>query len=151
MSDKLKSLQVKRTHADAITPFRASDFAAGYDISSCENASVPARGQAIIDTGFIFVIPKGHYGRLAPRSGLASRYSIDVGAGVIDADYRGTVKVLLFNHSDNVFNINKGDRIAQLILERISLPEVFEVDEIDDTVRGENGFGSTGIRKIKKK
>jgi deoxyuridine 5'-triphosphate nucleotidohydrolase len=99
-------------------------------------------------------------GRVAPRSGLASKHSIDVGAGVIDADYRGPVKVLLFNLGETDFAINEGDRIAQLIIERVSYsarclmniadhgqiytPEVLVVDQLPDSVRGAGGFGSTG-------
>jgi dUTP pyrophosphatase len=81
----------------------------------------------------------------APRSGLALKHSIDVGAGVIDADYRGPVGVILFNHSDADFAVKPGDRIAQMIIEVIATPEVAEVEDLDATVRGEGGFGSTGI------
>lgn len=83
-------------------------------------------------------------GRIAPRSGLASKHFIDTGAGVIDADYRGEVKVLLFNHAETDFEIKEGDRIAQLVLERIYTPEVVEVQELEESVRGAGGFGSTG-------
>lgn len=86
-------------------------------------------------------------GRIAPRSGLAAKNFIDTGAGVIDADYRGQVKVLLFNHSDVDFVIKEHDRIAQLVLERIYTPEVMEVAELEESVRGEGGFGSTGVGK----
>ena len=82
--------------------------------------------------------------RAAPRSGLAWKHSIDVGAGVVDADYRGPVGVILFNHSDMDFEVKAGDRIAQLIIEIIMTPEVIEVDDLDSTVRGVGGFGSTG-------
>jgi len=81
----------------------------------------------------------------APRSGLALKHSIDVGAGVIDADYRGPVGVILFNHSDADFAVKPGDRIAQMIIEVIATPEVAEVEDLDATVRGEGGFGSTGV------
>ena len=89
--------------------------------------------------------PEGTYGRVAPRSGLALKHSIDVGAGVIDADYRGEVGVILFNFGTKDFEIKEGDRIAQLVLEKIELSEVLEVQELDETVRGEGGFGSTGV------
>lgn len=84
-------------------------------------------------------------GRIAPRSGLAAKNSIDVGAGVIDADYRGPVKVLLFNHGETGFEVKEGDRVAQLVLERIYTPEVEEVEELEESVRGAGGFGSTGV------
>lgn len=83
-------------------------------------------------------------GRIAPRSGLAVKHSIDTGAGVIDSDYRGQVKVLLFNHSEVDFEIKEGDRIAQLVLERIYTPEILIVDELEGSIRGAGGFGSTG-------
>jgi dUTP pyrophosphatase len=83
-------------------------------------------------------------GRIAPRSGLAAKNFIDTGAGVIDADYRGPVKVLLFNHSDTDFAVAEGDRVAQLVLERIYTPDVMEVQELEESVRGAGGFGSTG-------
>ena len=82
---------------------------------------------------------------VAPRSGLAWKHSIDVGAGVIDADYRGPVGVILFNHSEFDFEVKEGDRIAQLIIENIITPEVMEVEDLDSTVRGTGGFGSTGV------
>lgn len=84
-------------------------------------------------------------GRIAPRSGLAAKNFIDVGAGVIDADYRGPVKVLLFNHGETGFEVKEGDRVAQLVLERIYTPEVEEVEELEESVRGAGGFGSTGV------
>lgn len=84
-------------------------------------------------------------GRIAPRSGLAAKHFIDTGAGVIDADYRGQVKVLLFNHNDADFAVAEGDRVAQLIIERIYTPEVVEVAELEESVRGAGGFGSTGV------
>lgn len=83
-------------------------------------------------------------GRIAPRSGLASKHFIDTGAGVIDADYRGPVKVLLFNHGDADFAVDEGDRIAQLVLERVATPDVVEAAELDESARGAGGFGSTG-------
>lgn len=82
---------------------------------------------------------------IAPRSGLAWKHSIDVGAGVIDADYRGPVGVVLFNHSEVDFEVKAGDRIAQLIVQKIVTPDVEKVDDLDSTVRGSGGFGSTGV------
>uniref|UniRef100_A0A8C0D690 Deoxyuridine 5'-triphosphate nucleotidohydrolase n=1 Tax=Balaenoptera musculus TaxID=9771 RepID=A0A8C0D690_BALMU len=89
-------------------------------------------------------IPSGCYGRVAPRSGLAAKHFIDVGAGVIDEDYRGNVGVVLFNFGKEKFEVKKGDRIAQLICEQIFYPEIEEVQVLDDTERGSGGFGSTG-------
>jgi len=114
------ALQVKLLSASAKPPTRGSAFAAGYDIYAAKETVVPARGKALVDTDISIALPAGTYGRIAPRSGLASKHSIDTGAGVIDADYRGPVKVLLFNFSDADFKIAVHERIAQLIIERVS-------------------------------
>jgi dUTP pyrophosphatase len=92
-------------------------------------------------------IPTGYYARVAPRSGLAVKNFIDVGAGVIDEDYRGDVKVLLFNFGETDFEVKIGDRIAQLLIEKILHAQIAEVNEkqLTSTVRGSGGFGSTGV------
>ncbi|ESQ45883.1 hypothetical protein EUTSA_v10011147mg [Eutrema salsugineum] len=137
--------KVKKLSEKAVLPTRGSSLSAGYDLSSAVDSKVPARGKALIPTDLSVAVPEGTYARIAPRSGLAWKHSIDVGAGVIDADYRGPVGVILFNYSDVDFEVKIGDRIAQLIIERIVTPEVMEVDDLDSTVRGEGGFGSTGV------
>jgi dUTP pyrophosphatase len=116
---------------------------------STEELTVPARGKAVIPTGLAMAIPIGNYGRIAPRSGLAAKNFIDVGAGVIDSDYRGEVKVLLFNFSEVDFKVSPGDRVAQLIIEKYTRTEIEEVadgGDLDSTERGEGGFGSTGVQ-----
>jgi dUTP pyrophosphatase len=118
-SEPLPQLQVKLLSPDAKPPTRSSAFAAGYDLYASKEATIPSWGKALVDTDISIAVPAGTYGRVAPRSGLASKHSIDVGAGVIDADYRGPVKVLLFNLSQNDFKVEQGDRIAQLIVERV--------------------------------
>ncbi|KAJ6395360.1 hypothetical protein OIU77_020593 [Salix suchowensis] len=138
-------LRVKRLSENAVLPSRGSRLSAGYDLSSASVAKVPARGKALIPTDLSIAIPEGTYARVAPRSGLTLKHSIDVGAGVIDADYRGPIGVILFNHSDVDFEIKVGDRIAQLIVEKIVTPDVMEVEDLDATVRGAGGFGSTGV------
>lgn len=105
---------------------------------------IPKRGKDLVDTDISIAVGEGCYGRIAPRSGLAVKHFIDTGAGVIDSDYRGQVKVLLFNHSEVDFEIKEGDRIAQLVIERIYTPEVVVVEELEESVRGAGGFGSTG-------
>ena len=138
-------LEVKKLVSNATLPVLGSVNAAGYDLHALEGTVVPGRGKVLVSTGLSFAIPVGNYGRIAPRSGLAAKHSIDVGAGVIDADYRGEVKVLLFNFSDNDFSINPGDRIAQMIIEKYTPTELVEVQELDSTERGAGGFGSTGV------
>ena len=93
-------------------------------------------------------IPVGNYGRVAPRSGLSVKNFIHVGAGVVDSDYRGELKVLLYNFSDVDFIVNAGDRIAQLIIEKYTPTDVEEVVELELTIRGEGGFGSTGVAAL---
>ncbi|GAB2246755.1 hypothetical protein Droror1_Dr00006637 [Drosera rotundifolia] len=138
-------LKVKKLSDKAVLPSRASPLSAGYDLSSAVETKVPARGKALVATDLSIAIPEGTYARIAPRSGLAWKHSIDVGAGVIDADYRGPVGVILFNHSDIGFEVKVGDRIAQLVIEKIMTPDVVEVEDLDSTVRGDGGFGSTGV------
>ncbi|EXJ81616.1 dUTP pyrophosphatase [Capronia coronata CBS 617.96] len=137
-------LLIKKLSPDATTPTRGSAFAAGYDLYASKPITIPSRGKALVSTDLAIATPEGTYGRVAPRSGLASKHFIDTGAGVIDADYRGEVKVLLFNHSEVDFEVKKGDRIAQLVLERIYTPEIVEVESLEESVRGAGGFGSTG-------
>lgn len=144
-SVSLSFFKVKKLSENAVLPSRGSPFAAGYDLSSAVETKVPARGKALVATDLSIAVPPGTYARVAPRSGLAWKHSIDVGAGVIDADYRGSVGVILFNHSDVDFEVKVGDRIAQLIIEKIITPDVLEVEDLDATVRGAGGFGSTGV------
>ncbi|KAL7081558.1 hypothetical protein ACP275_14G047300 [Erythranthe tilingii] len=143
--DATPFLRVKKLSEKATLPSRASPFSAGYDLSSAVEMKVPARGKALVPTDLSIAVPEGTYARIAPRSGLAWKHSIDVGAGVVDADYRGPVGVILFNYSDVDFEVKTGDRIAQLIIEKIVTPNVTEVDDLDSTVRGSGGFGSTGV------
>ncbi|KAI0269267.1 dUTP pyrophosphatase [Gloeopeniophorella convolvens] len=138
------NLLIKRLSEKARLPTRGSALAAGYDLYSAERKVIPARGKALIDTQLSIAVPAGTYGRVAPRSGLASKFMIDTGAGVVDADYRGVLYVLLFNLSDVDFTVEEGDRIAQLIIEKIETPAVIEVQDLDATLRGTGGFGSTG-------
>ncbi|GAB4818788.1 hypothetical protein N2152v2_005834 [Parachlorella kessleri] len=141
----VEQLRVKRLSEHATLPRRGSAGAAGYDLASAEDTFIPARGKGIVKTDLSIACPHGTYARVAPRSGLAVKNFIDTGAGVVDEDYRGNVGVVLFNHSDVDFQVRKGDRVAQLILERIATPEVVEVEELDDTIRGAGGYGSTGV------
>jgi dUTP pyrophosphatase len=139
------ALLVKKLVAHAVAPMRATGGSAGYDISSAVDAVIPPNGRLAVSTGIAVGVPEGTYGRIAPRSGLAYKFGIDVFAGVIDADYTGEVKAILYNSGDQPFVIKVGDRIAQLVLEVIKTPDVAIVLDIDDTERGAGGFGSTGV------
>ena len=120
-------------------------MAAGHDIYAREEGSIPAKGQVLVRTGIAIGLPKGTYGRIAARSGMASKNGIAVGGGVIDADYTGEVKVILQNHGKEEYQFKAGDRIAQLIVDKIQLDEAMEIDELDETERGTKGFGSTDL------
>ena len=132
-------LFVVRLSASATLPTRASPFAAGLDLSSAEATVVPARGRALVRTGLIIGVPLDCYGRMAPRSGLAANHSIDVGAGVINADYRGEVMVPLINHGDRDFAVAPGDCVAQLLVERVCRVDVVVVKA------GEMQLGGGGL------
>ena len=134
----------KKLTTNARTPIRASKYAAGFDLFSAETKVVDAYSHCIINTDIAIMLPQGTYGRIAPRSGLTVKYFIDIGAGVIDGDYRGNVGIVIFNHHNKAFLVNKGDKIAQLIIERISMPKLIEVEQFEVTERGINGYGSTG-------
>lgn len=140
-----EAMLVKKLHAAAMLPVRGSPYAAGFDIAAAEENLVPAGGKAIVKTGLSIAIPAGTYARIAPRSGLAAKRMINVGAGVVDYDYRGEVGVVLFNHGTEDFPIAVGDRVAQLILEKVDMAPCQEVDSLDETMRGAGGFGSTGV------
>ena len=127
---------------------RGSAGAAGYDLCATSNCVIPSRGKGTIETRLAVSLPPGTYARIAPRSGLAIRNFIDVGMGVVDSDYWGEIKVVLFNHSAEDFAVQAGDRIAQLILERIETPQVKKVAALDNTNRGARGFGSIGTKQL---
>ena len=132
-------LRVAKLREGATLPTRGSACSAGYDLSACDPALIPKGGRGIVQTGLAIATPANTYARLVPRSGLAVRQGIQVGAGVIrrvrndlaDQDYRGEVGVVLFNHGDEDLQVSPGDRVAQLILERIETPEVQEVPSIE--------------------
>jgi deoxyuridine 5'-triphosphate nucleotidohydrolase len=141
------TLSIKRLSDQATLPKRGSEFSAGLDLASAEAKVIPAGERALVKTDLAIACPADTYARIAPRSGLALKKGIDVGAGVIDADYRGPVGVILFNWGKEDFEIKVGDRIAQMILEKIVLPEIVETDDLPETVRGAGGFGSTGVEE----
>jgi len=138
-------VEIVKCHELARVPSRGSTDAAGADLHSTEQTTLLPGQRKLIGTGLKMQIPKDVYGRIAPRSGLAHKHGIDTLAGVIDPDYRGEVKVLLLNTSDKEFEIQIGDRIAQLIFERFAIPTFEETSDFsENTNRGESGFGSTG-------
>jgi dUTP pyrophosphatase len=128
------------------TPESAHDGDAGIDLYAREDTALPPGRWAMVPTGVAVAIPEGHAGLVAPRSGLAARHGISVvnGPGVIDAGYRGELKVILINHGNDAVLLGRGDRVAQLVVVPIALVELEEVNELPDSERGHGGFGSTG-------
>lgn len=141
-------LTVVKLSKHAQLPRRGTPQSAGLDLFVAHDLVVPAGGKGIAKTDLAMKIPPGCYGRIAPRSGLAWKKHVDVGAGVIDPDYRGNVGVVLFNHGAEDLVVRRGDRVAQLVLEKISMAAVEEVSDLDSTARGGGGFGSTGMSKL---
>jgi len=141
------SLKFKKLTENAFKPVKGSKFAAGFDLQSAYDMVIPGGKHALVKTDIAVQVPEGCYGRIAPRSGLALKKFIDVGAGVVDRDYRGNVGVIIFNFHTEPFEIKKGDKIAQFILEKyLEVDEAVEVEELEDTVRGADGFGSTDAK-----
>ena len=138
------SIQVKRLSDSAIMPRKGTIGSAGYDLYASTECCVPAKGKAIVKTDIAMAIPYGYYGRVAPRSSMAMKHT-DIGAGVIDSDYRGEIGIVLFNHSDSDLHIKMHDRVAQILIEKLGMGLLVEVDELDTTLRGVDGYGSTGI------
>ncbi|HEX8129836.1 MAG TPA: dUTP diphosphatase [Pyrinomonadaceae bacterium] len=141
MTDVLKFLKL---HPAAKLPSRGSGAAAGLDLCAIEAVTLEAGARAAVRTGLSVAIPRGFYGRVAPRSGLAVRHGLDVLAGVIDSDYRGEIICALVNHGREPLTLEAGQRVAQLIVEAIITPDAAWADALDETARGAGGFGSTG-------
>ena len=137
-------LEVKRLCSHAILPRRASNRAAGYDLCCVDAITITPGELVCASTGISVKLPPGTYGRVAPRSGITVKYNVHVGAGVIDPDYTGEIKVVLCNNGKSTVTFNAFDRIAQLILEKYQPARVVEVSDIVETERGSGGFGSTG-------
>jgi len=143
-SENTAVLQFVKLTENALPPTRESSQAAGgFDLRSAYDVVIPASGNGLVKTDLAIQLPLGCYGRIAPRSGLALHHHIDVGGGVVDEDYRGNVGVILFYHSNSLFQIYRGDRIAQLICQNTVYPTIREVKELDETERDAKGFGST--------
>ena len=121
-------LRFAKLSNNAHSPTKATDFAAGFDLYSAYDYLVPAGGRQLVMTDIQVAVPENCYGRVAPRSGLAVKFGIDVGAGVIDKDYRGNVGVVMFNFGQADYEVKKGDKVAQLICENISYPAIEESD-----------------------
>lgn len=147
-------MKVARLSPRAKLPVKASEGAAGYDLFASEAAVVPASavrdghveiGHALVGTGIAISLPAGHVGRIGSRSGLSVKHNVEVGAGWIDPDYRGEVKIEMKNFSGQDFLVEAGMRIAQLFILPFASPALEEADSLPSSARGAGGFGSTGL------
>ncbi|MGQ9537049.1 MAG: dUTP diphosphatase [Actinomycetota bacterium] len=140
-------LRIKRLRPEVELPSYAHPGDAGLDIRSAEEVILQPGERALLGTGFAMALPEGYAAFVQPRSGLAAKHGISIvnTPGLIDCHYRGEVKVILVNLGREPFQVNKGDRIAQMVIQRVERAEVLEVEELEDTARGEGGFGSTGM------
>jgi len=138
-----QSVRVKKLSAEARVPTKGSAKVTGHDLYTNEGTDVPARGQAIIGTGIAIGLPHNTYGRIVPRSSLAGKHRLMTNAGCIDSGCRGEVKVVLDNLGDQPYRVEKGNRIAQLMIEEIDKRELQEVPQLDYTKRGDQGFVSS--------
>jgi len=144
MEQAIEHLNFKKLDPRATLPTRGSPASAGLDLYSIEAVTLAPGQRAIVRTGLAVAIPEGFYGRVAPRSGLATKMGVDVLAGVIDADYRGEIGCLLYNAGEDKIELAENSKICQLIIEKIISPQAAWADDLNDTERGPGGFGSTG-------
>ena len=152
MSLSTDKIQFQKLSDKAYLPTRANEADAGYDMYSAEDMIIPSGGHKLVKTDICVRLPDppmegmSVYGKISSRSGLALKHGINIGAGVVDKNYTGSLGVVMFNHGREDFEVKVGDRIAQLVVELILTPGVEEVDSIsmDKTERGGKGFGSSG-------
>ena len=139
-------IPLKRLDPDLPLPGHAHPGDGGVDLHAAEDTTIPMGGRAVVPTGIAVAIPDGHAGLVTPRSGMAARYGIGVlnSPGLVDAGYRGEIKVILVNHGEVETKIARGDRIAQLVVIPVVTQEFEIVDELPPSRRGEGGLGSTG-------
>jgi len=141
---KDQRIYVKLRYPQPKLPPRGSAKAAGHDLYANKERTSPPHRQEVVTTGISIIPPKGTYGRIAPRSGMAVKHQIAVNAGVIDSNYTSEIKVVLANMSNQDYQVPKGDRIAQLIVEKIVESDCYQVSELEKTKRGQQRFGSRG-------
>jgi dUTP pyrophosphatase len=140
------TLAIRLLHPDAVAPARTRSGDAGYDLRATARVSIPPDGRRLVGTGVAIALPEGVAGLVTPRSGLAIEHGLTLlnAPGLIDPNYRGEIKVILHNTSERRYTVEIGDRIAQLLLVPYWAPELGVVEELPETERGANGFGSSG-------
>jgi|SRR3989344_370461 len=139
-------IKVKKLHPDATIPKYIRPQDAAMDWYSSEEVIIPPQQRVLVPTGIAMAIPVGFVGLIWDRSGMAANHGIKSMGGVIDCNYRGEIKIILHNLTDKPFTIEKGMRIAQMLIQEVHQKEIVEVQELDDTVRGAEGFGSSGMK-----
>jgi dUTP pyrophosphatase len=144
----MATFEVLITCDEYLMPTMSHAGDAGYDIRSADSTTVPARSRQTVSTGISLALPNGYVALVHPRSGLAAKFGITVlnSPGVVDAGYRGQILVTLVNHSDEDFAVTKGDRIAQILFQKIESADFIRVEELPGSLRGNSGFGSTGVK-----
>jgi dUTP pyrophosphatase len=140
-------VKIQKTHPEAKTPQYAHEGDAGMDLYTTENTTIKPQETKTIPTGLKIQIEPGHEAQIRPKSGLAANHSITVlnTPGTIDAGYRGEIKVILINHGKQEYKIEKGQKIAQIVFKKTETAQIEEVTTLQETTRGEKGFGSTGL------
>lgn len=147
-TNSIGPIPLKRLDPDLPIPQRAHRGDAGVDLYSAHDATIGPGERVLVSTGVAIALPLGTVGLIHPRSGLAAKHGLTIvnTPGTIDADYRGELKVCLLNtDKDAPFEVTRGMRIAQLVVQRVELPDFIEVGDLDETVRGSGGYGSTGV------
>jgi dUTP pyrophosphatase len=147
LSESVPVLVKRLAHGEGLDlPAYATDGAAGMDVLAAEDVELAPGGRHAVATGLSVAIPAGYEIQVRPRSGLALKHGISMpnAPGTIDSDYRGELKIILINHGSDLFAIRRGDRIAQLVIAPVVRGSWLEVETLDETARGEGGFGSTG-------
>lgn len=139
-------LQIKKLHPDAVLPRYANPRDAGLDLFSLEEVVLQPNEKKTIKTGVAIALPENHVGLIWDKSGLASKFHLHTFAGVIDESYRGELQIVIGNFSSQPYKIEKGHKIAQLLVQPITYVNVEEVQDLNTTQRGEGGFGSTGLK-----
>ena len=143
---EITSVKVKKLEEDAVIPKKNNSTDAGYDIHAAENKRIYNNTRELIKTNISMAIPNGYVGLIWPRSGLAVKQGVDILAGVIDSGYRGEICVVLQNHGSKSVDVRKGDRIAQLLIQKVENFTLLESNSLDDSDRGASGFGSSGAQ-----
>ncbi|MGZ7496798.1 dUTP diphosphatase [Corynebacterium sp. ZY180755] len=146
--NSISSVKIRRLDRDLPLPRRAHRGDAGADLYSAETVTIEPGERVLVGTGIALALPLGTVGLIHPRSGRANKEGLSIvnTPGTVDADYRGEIKVCLINLDPRTpIQINRGERIAQLVIQKVELLDFEEVDELDETVRGEGGYGSTGV------